>query len=183
MEFYMNKYLEKNRKDIAIVGLFGLAAAGSFLFDWDIGMNTAKNFSASFLEMISFIPAVFILIGLIDVWVPMETVKKHTGTDAGNMAVVWMILLAMLQAGPLYGAFPVAYLMWKKGTSVRNIFIYIGAFTTMKLPMLGFEISFLGLKFSVLRTLLSLPVFISIAVIIDRLFAKKFIMHDGNELS
>jgi len=95
------------------------------------------------------------------------------------MSIVWMILLAMLQAGPLYGAFPVAYMLWKKGTSVRNIFIYIGAFTTMKIPMLSFEIGFLGLKFSLLRTILSMPVFIIIAVIMQKKFGKTFSMNDG----
>jgi hypothetical protein len=54
-----------------------------------------------------------------------------------------VILLAMLQAGPLYGAFPVAYLLWKKGASIKNIFIYLGAFSTLKILMLTFEIGFL----------------------------------------
>ena len=89
----------------------------------------------------------------------------------------------MLQAGPLYGAFPVAYLMWKKGTSARNIFVYLGAFTTLKLPMLGFEIGYLGLKFTLLRSLLSVPVFILIAIVMDRFFGKDFIMKDGSPKS
>ncbi len=43
------------------------------------------------------------------------------------MGIFWVVLLAMLQAGPLYAAFPVAALLWKKGCSVRNVFIYLGA--------------------------------------------------------
>jgi len=73
----------------------------------------------------------------------------------------------MLQAGPLYGAFPVAYMLWKKGASIKNIFIYLGAFATIKVPMLTFEIGFLGLKFSLLRTLFTLPVFIVIASLME----------------
>jgi len=49
----------------------------------------------------------------------------------------------------------------------------------MKLPMLGFEIGFLGLKLTLLRTALSIPVFIAIAVVIDRLFGADFVMRDG----
>ena len=78
-----------------------------------------------------------------------------------------------VQAGPLYGAFPVTYLLWKKGCSIRNIFIYLGAFSTIKLPMLTFEIGFLGLKFSLLRTLFTLPVFIVISVIMEKYLQKK----------
>ncbi len=73
----------------------------------------------------------------------------------------------MLQAGPLYGAFPVAYLLWKKGCGIKNIFIYLGAFSTLKIPMLTFEIGFLGLKFSLLRTLFTLPIFIIIAMFME----------------
>ncbi|MCX6557056.1 MAG: permease, partial [Candidatus Aminicenantes bacterium] len=88
------------------------------------------------------------------------------------------ILLAMLQAGPLYAAFPVAALLWKKGCSVRNIFVYLGAFSTLKIPMLAFEIGFLGLEFSLLRALFSLPVFIGIGYLLalvlkDKQFAVK----------
>lgn len=79
-----------------------------------------------------------------------------------------MILLSMAQAGPLYGAFPVTYLLWKKGASIRNIFIYIGAFCTIKIPMIAFEIGFLGLKFSILRTVLTLPLIILIGIIMER---------------
>jgi uncharacterized membrane protein YraQ (UPF0718 family) len=79
----------------------------------------------------------------------------------------------MAQAVPLYGAFPVAYLLHKKGASIRNIFIYIRAFCTIKIPMLAFEIGFLGLKFSILRTVFSLPVIILIALIMERYFKNK----------
>jgi uncharacterized membrane protein YraQ (UPF0718 family) len=109
----------------------------------------------------------FILIGLFDVWVPKEKVEKHIGKESGIKGVLWVMLLAMLQAGPLYSAFPVAYLLWRKGCSIRNVFIYLGAFSTLKIPMLTFEIGFLGLKFSLLRTIITLPVFILLAQIME----------------
>ena len=176
----MNMYLKKHRTDLLMIAFFGVAIVTSFALPWDFGIRAAGHFASSFMEMISFLPAIFILVGLIEAWVPKEVVAKHTGEGSGWKSSVWMILFAMLQVGPLYGAFPVAYLMWKKGTSTRNIFIYLGAFTSLKLPMLGFEIGFLGLKFTLLRTALSIPVFITIAVIIDRFFGADFVMHDGS---
>ena len=158
--------------------LFAVFAVVSLLAKFDFGLKTMENFTGSFLEMIAFIPLIFILIGLFDAWVPKEVIEKHVGKDSGILGIIWVILLAMLQAGPLYGAFPVAYMLWKKGASVRNIFIYLGAFTTMKIPMLSFEIGFLGLKFSLLRTLISLPVFILIAVIMEQLFGRDFKITD-----
>ena len=176
---FMKAYLKKHRVDFLLISLFGIGATLAYALHWDFGRQAAANFADSLVEMVSFIPAIFILIGLLDAWVPKEVIAKHTGEGSGWKSALWMILLAMLQAGPLYGAFPVAYLMWKKGTAVRNIFIYLGAFTTLKIPMLGFEIGFLGLKFTLLRTVLSVPVFILIAVIMERFFGKHFVMSDG----
>lgn len=176
----MKTYVKRHRTDLILIGFFGVAFAVSFALKWDFGVRAAGNFASSFKEMISFLPAIFILIGLLDAWVPREVIARHTGEGSGWKSSLWMMLLAMLQVGPLYGAFPVAYLMWKKGTSVRNIFIYLGAFTTMKLPMLGFEIGFLGLKFTILRTLFAIPVFITIAIILDKFFGADFVMSDGH---
>jgi hypothetical protein len=90
----------------------------------------------------------------------------------------------VLQAGPLYGAFPVAYVLYKKGASARNIFIYLGVFSSMKIPMLGIEIGYLGLKFSLVRTLISLPLFIGIGYFMEwYLRDKHFEVYDGKEKS
>jgi uncharacterized membrane protein YraQ (UPF0718 family) len=115
----------------------------------------------------------FILIGLGDVWIDREKVEKHIGENSGLKGILLVIFLSMAQAGPLYGAFPVTYLLWKKGAGIRNIFIYLGAFSTMKIPMLTFEIGFLGWKFSLLRTLFTLPVVIIIAVVMEKLLKNK----------
>jgi uncharacterized membrane protein YraQ (UPF0718 family) len=66
-------------------------------------------------EMAAFLPLMFILIGLLDAWLPRSVIEKHVGGGSGFWGSVWVILLAMLQAGPLYGAFPVAQILWKKG--------------------------------------------------------------------
>jgi len=145
----------------------------SLVFHFKLGETISSNFKMFFGEMISFIPLMFILIGLFDVWFPKEKVEKHIGKELGVKGIFWVIILAMLQAGPLYGAFPVAYLLYKKGCSIRNIFIYLGAFSTLKIPMLTFEIGFLGLKFSLLRSGLSLPIFILIGILMDQYLKSK----------
>jgi uncharacterized membrane protein YraQ (UPF0718 family) len=139
----------------------------SYLFDFAAGEKIGLNFLIFFKEMILFLPLMFILIGLFDVWVPREKIEKHIGKESGWKGTGLVILLATLQAGPLYGAFPFAYILWKKGCSIRNVFIYLGAFATIKIPMLTFEIGFLGLKFSLLRTLITLPVFILIGYLME----------------
>jgi len=139
----------------------------SYLLDFKSGNQIGMNFWMFFKEMILFLPLMFILIGLFDVWVPREKIEKHIGNDSGWKGTGLVILLATLQAGPLYGAFPFAYILWKKGCSIRNVFIYLGAYSTIKIPMITFEIGFLGLKFSILRTLFTLPVFIIIGYVME----------------
>lgn len=147
--------------------LFGLFILISRIFNFLPAKKIQGNFWLFFIEMITFLPFMFILVGLFDVWFPKEKIERYIGQGSGIKGTIYCILLAMLQAGPLYGAFPVAYLLWKKGCSIRNIFIYLGAFSTLKIPMLTFEIGFLGLKFSLLRTFVTLPIFIIIGIIME----------------
>jgi uncharacterized membrane protein YraQ (UPF0718 family) len=157
------KTLKKYIAPFGFLILIGL----SYLFDFAAGEKIGLNFWIFFKEMILFLPLMFILIGLFDVWVPREKIEKHIGRESGWKGTGLVILLATLQAGPLYGAFPFAYILWKKGCSIRNIFIYLGAFATIKIPMITFEIGFLGLRFSLLRTLITLPVFILIGYFME----------------
>ena len=130
---------------------------------------------ASFLvEMASVLPPMFLLVGLFEIWVPRKVIERYAGLRSGMRAVPWMILLATVQAGPLYVAFPVAVGLWRKGCAPRNVFIYLGAFSAMKIPMLTFEVAFLGWRFSLARTLISIPVFIVLAVVMERLLPSDF---------
>ena len=153
--------------------MFCVFIIASYCFSLDFGYKIGNNFWIFFKELITFLPFMFILVGLFDVWFPKEKVEKYIGKESGIKGTFWVILLAMLQAGPLYGAFPVAYLLWKKGCSIRNVFIYLGAFSTLKIPMLTFETGFLGIKFTLLRTAFTLPVFIIIAVLMEAYFKNK----------
>ncbi len=73
----------------------------------DKGITAVKSTGDYLLEMLLFIPPIFILIGLLDVWVPREIVEKNVGPDSGVKGVVISILVATAAAGPLYAGFPV----------------------------------------------------------------------------
>ena len=152
-----------------VILLFGGVIGISYLVDWAGGERLFETTFWRFLkEMLTILPCMFILIGLFDVWIPREKIEKHIGSGSGIKGIILMILLAATQVGPLYAAFPVAHLLWKKGCSLRNIFVYVGMFSAVKIPMLTFEIGFMGLKFSLLRLILTIPVFVIIAVFIEK---------------
>jgi len=159
----------KNAASLGATGAFLLFCAwGVWLAHNDLANRAAGSYLGFVEEMLCVLPMMFLLIGVFDVWVPRDVVERHVGERAGPIAILWMVLLAMLQAGPLYGAFPVAAALWKKGCAARYVFIYLGAFSVMKLPMLSFEITFLGWRFSLVRLLFTLPVFITIGYIMGR---------------
>jgi uncharacterized membrane protein YraQ (UPF0718 family) len=165
--------------DYIWVILFAIFSLGSLFIGFEPGQKISLNFYQFILEMASFLPLMFLLVGLFDVWIPKEKVEKHVGQESGLLGSFWVILLATLQAGPLYGAFPVAYLLSKKGASVRNIFIYLGTFSCMKIPLMTFEIGFLGFKFSILRTLFTLPVFFIIGILMEKYLGKDYKVRSG----
>ena len=120
----MRKILKKYKFDFPVIIAFTLFIAGSYLFKYKPGISIFQdNFWAFIKEMILALPVMFILVGLFDVWVSKERVQKHIGKASGIKGVLLVMLLGFLQAGPLYAAFPVAYILWKKGTSAKNVFI------------------------------------------------------------
>ncbi|MCX7024294.1 MAG: permease [Spirochaetes bacterium] len=123
--------------------------------------------------MLLVIPPIFILLGLLDVWVPREKMIKYMGPDSGLKGPVLAFLLGSFAAGPLYGAFPFAAILMKKGAGFMNILIFIGAWSTTKIPMLLFEISALGPRFALSRLAIDIVGIIIIAFAIKATLPKK----------
>ena len=169
----MNKYFKKHKFDFSVIIVFTVFIIYSVFASFQPGIVILKdNFWEFLKEMLIALPVMFILIGLFDVWVSKEKVQKHIGDASGIKGILLVMLLAFVQAGPLYAAFPVAYILKKKGTSSVNIFIYLSSYSMAKVPMLTFEIGFLGLKFSLLRLILSVPIFVLTGIITGKYFDK-----------
>ncbi|MDO5028724.1 MAG: permease [Bacillota bacterium] len=126
------------------------------------GKEIASLSFDNFLGMLSVIPPIFLLLGLMDVWVPKETIMKYMGKGSGIKGAAFAFVLGSFTSGPLYASFPVAALFLRKGVSLTNVFIFVGAWSATKIPMLLFEITQLGGKFTLLRFVLNLfVIFIS----------------------
>jgi uncharacterized membrane protein YraQ (UPF0718 family) len=131
-------------------------------------------YRAKALEIIGFqaetmllvIPPIFVLLGLLDVWVPREQMVRFMGPDSGTKGGILAFLLGSFAAGPLYGAFPVAAVLMKKGAGFNNIMIFIGAWSTTKVPMLLFEVSALGARFALSRLAIDIVGIVVIAMAI-----------------
>jgi uncharacterized membrane protein YraQ (UPF0718 family) len=121
-----------------------------------VGRSSFSITYKNLIEMLLIIPPIFILLGLLDVWVPKEIMMKVMGEKSGFKGILIAFLLGSAAAGPLYAAFPVAGVLLKKGSKLSNIFIFIGAWSTTKIPLLLFEATSMGWKFTIYRLLINL---------------------------
>lgn len=145
----------------------------SFVIGYEPGKQIAFNLRSFSLDMIKIIPVAFILIGLFEVWIKRETIEKHLGEGSSFMGYLWMILLASTTVGGLYVAFPIAYSLSNKGAKLSIVFTYIGAAAIARVPMAVFEASFIGIKFTIIRLLVSLLLVIISAKLLGGYLTKK----------
>lgn len=144
-----------------------------FLFYPAVGTKSLQLTWKNLLEMASILPPIFILLGLLDVWVKRETMIKFMGDDSGIIGVLLAFFLGSAAAGPLYAAFPVAGVLLKKGSKLSNVFIMLGAWSTTKIPLILFEASALGLKFMLARLVMDLIGIVVIAYFTERMLSKE----------
>lgn len=154
--------------------LVAVAALVVFMIAFpDLAPKAGASLIDQVKTMILVIPPIFLLLGLLDVWVPRETMMKFMGPGSGIRGPVLGFLLGSAAAGPLYGAFPVAAVLMKKGASFTNILIFIGAWSTTKIPMLLFEMKALGYRFALARLAIDIVGIAVIAIALKAAVPKK----------
>lgn len=139
----------------------------------EAGINSINLTTTNFLEMLKVVPPIFLLLGLMDTWVDKEIMMKYMGKEAGYKGGILAFLLGSLAAGPLYASFPIAGMLLKKGTSLFNVFIFLGAWSTTKIPLLLFEASSMGIEFTIIRFMINLVGIILIAKLTAKFLSKK----------
>ena len=165
----MKKWLKRYRMFLLVLALL-LIFTG---FNRQLGLKAFTITGNSIKEMLLVIPPIFLLLGLLDVWVPRETMVKYMGEGSGLKGIILSIFIGSAAAGPLYGAFPVAAVFMRKGVKFMNILIFLGAWSTTKIPMFLFEMSALGYKFAISRLLIDIPGIILIAYLLSKLVSGK----------
>ena len=147
-----------------------ILAVNLLLFVWQpsLARLSATTSLTFLLEVLSIVPPVMVLMGLLDVWVPRRLVESHLGPEAGVIGAGVAMLLGTAAAGPLYAAFPVAVSLQKKGARLANIVIFLGTWATIKIPMIMMESSFIGLRFALLRLVFTVPCIVAAGYLMER---------------
>jgi uncharacterized membrane protein YraQ (UPF0718 family) len=168
----MKKTTELLRRYRFFLLMLGIAL-GMLLFDQELGVKVFGLSVNSILGMLGVLPPIFILIGLLDVWVEKETMVKYMGEDSGIIGILLGFFLGAVAAGPLYGAFPVAGVFLNKGSRLANVFIIVGAWSTLKIPMMLFEWAAMGTKFTLIRFVMDIFGVLIIAFAMEKLLTPK----------
>jgi uncharacterized membrane protein YraQ (UPF0718 family) len=144
--------------------------AAAMLLTWAIrpGKALAVLFVSKdyLLEMLSILPPVLILCGLFDAWVSKRTVERFMGQASGIKGTSIAFVLGTVAMGPLYAAFPIGKSLLDKGASLYNVAVFLCVWAAIKIPMVLFEIKFLGTEFAFLRFALTVPAILLIAALL-----------------
>lgn len=142
-----------------------------------------KSFENILPQMLGILTTVGIIIAFLN----PQAISKIIGGSSGYLGVALAALVGsitlipgfiafptasiLFQNGAGYmqiGAFPVAAVFMKKGVKFSNILIFIGSWSTTKLPMILFEIASMGSKFALTRFLVNIPGILLIAYILKK---------------
>lgn len=163
------KILKKAKENafllFVVCAYFALSAASPRM-----GWQAIKNSGYYIREMLMIMPVIFVLTALLDLWVPKEKILRYLGKNAGAKGVFLSFVVGSISAGPIYAAFPLCIMLHKKGASVRNLVIILSSWAVIKVPMLLNEAKFLGLKFMVIRWVLTV-----LAILVFSLLAAKLV--------
>lgn len=168
----MTNYLKKAKDHMYILFII-ITYIVTFIISPRIGVNAVKNTGYYIKEMLMIMPVIFILTALLDTWVPKESIIKYLGTGSKTKGMLLSFVLGGISAGPIYAAFPVCIMLHKKGASIRNIVIILSSWAVIKIPMLLNEVKFLGLKFMIIRWILTV-----ISIVIFSWIASKIVMDE-----
>ena len=155
--------------------LFLLVQVAIFFIDNTIGKNAFDITLSNLKEMLLLIPPIFLIMGLMDIWVPKETLIRYMGHGSGVTGLLIAFVLGTVAAGPLYVAFPMGVLLLKKGAKLSNVIFFLGVWSSTKLPIVLFEAASIGVNFTLIHIGISIPLYLLTAFYIEKSVSKEAI--------
>ncbi|HAW70097.1 MAG TPA: hypothetical protein DHD79_09815 [Firmicutes bacterium] len=142
------------------------------IFQPQVELTTLRFAGKNFLNFLFMLTPIFVCVGLMDVWIERDTMVKIMGAKSGFKGVIVALLLGVVTAVPLYALLPVAGVLLKKGSRISSVLLFICASTSIRIPLLLFEISSLDWQFTFMRLILNVFVVFAIAFIIKKLLSE-----------
>lgn len=136
--------------------------------------HAARLGAQTFVDTMPTLVAVFVLVGLLAVWVEQRFVTRHLGEGSGLKGIAIGAGLGTLLHGPLVGVFPLLDGLLRKGARPA-VAIAIVSTWAIKLPMIPLELELFGWKFTVVREGLLFASAFVLAPLIELAIGKRWI--------
>jgi uncharacterized membrane protein YraQ (UPF0718 family) len=159
---------------VMLAGLFILDALGvkigvaAVSGETSLGVSALSSAGFQFVSMLKIVPPIFLMIGLLDIWVPKETMIRFMGEKSGLVGIFIAFFIGAMSAGPLVAAFPVAQIMLKKGARYSNVLFFLSIWASAKLPILFFQATALGVTYTVITNLTLISVYLVGTLLIEK---------------
>lgn len=134
------------------------------IFSPSKGFEVGKVAYNAFVQSVKIIIAVFFFIGLLQVWLSSETLAKIMGKEAGWLKYLIASTIPIFIGGSLFSIFPLLSVLLEKGASYGAVLAFITAWSG-KAPLIPLEIHFLGLHFTILRTVFVIPMALIVGIL------------------
>lgn len=136
--------------------------------NWSAVLSNTQSY---LIEMALILPAVMVLLGLFNEWVPDDVVVQYLGEHSGLSGIGLALVLGSTPTGPLYVALPIAADLLEKNARISNIVVFLTAWACLKLPQELVELQFLGWRFMSLRLILTSIVAVGMGLLIEAILS------------
>ena len=130
------------------VVLIAYAALG--VSDAPAALDAAVLGLTTFANLLATLAGVFILIGLVRVWVTDAFIMRHLGDESGWRGLALGAGLGTVMVGPLVGVFPLYESLLAKGARPGVIVAMVSTWA-IKIAMIPLELSIFGWQFTLVR--------------------------------
>lgn len=162
-------FIKKNKATLILLAITLILT----VYNVTYGLSITSIVWTNTVTIAGVLPPIFILIGLLDVWVPKEVMIKYMGQGSGFKGLFFAFLLGSMAAGPLYVAFPIAAILLKKGARLAYVVFFLSTWTVGKIPLLLFEVSSLGATFTAIHFSTMIGLFLVGSFLIEKLLPKE----------
>lgn len=114
-------------------------------------MTGLKNAINTTLYIVPLLICAFIVAGMVQALLPVETVSKWVGEESGMRGILIGTVAGALSPGGPYVSFPIAAGMLKAGAGAGTLVAYLTGWSLIALVRLPMEVGILGWKLTVVR--------------------------------
>ncbi len=139
--------------------IYGIIVIASYIYAFKKSKKDArkalKKGELQFLGRLPMLIAIFLLVGLFDVFVPKSAVVSIIGRNRGFLSILTSAGFGTIVGGPVASVYPLGAILLKKGTTLAVAAVFMNAWIMVGFVTMPFEISVFGKRFTLTRNVLA----------------------------